>query len=78
VVDALDPPIGAQSVVCWAAFSAAPNGHYVSLLTRNVMLATEGATEPHEQIAWTPPSPTWWMVVWWSTVIGLTGERPGS
>src|SRR5713101_3426314 len=34
-----------------------------------------GLRQPHEQTAWTPPSPTSWMVVWWSTAIGvLTGE----
>ena len=28
-----------------------------------------GLCQPHEQTAWTPASPTSWMVVWWSTAI---------
>jgi hypothetical protein len=37
-----------------------------------------GLRQPHEQAAWTLPSPSWWMVVWWSTAAGpATGERPG-
>src|SRR5712692_1896582 len=34
-----------------------------------------GLRQPHEQTAWTPPSPTSWMVVWWSTAIGLLQRR---
>jgi len=30
-----------------------------------------GLRQPHEQTAWTPPSPSWWMVVQCSTAIGL-------
>src|SRR5439155_24308498 len=30
-----------------------------------------GLHQPHEQTAWTPPSPTSWIVVWWSTAIGV-------
>ncbi len=30
-----------------------------------------GLRQPHEQTAWTPPSPTSWIVVWWSTAIGV-------
>ena len=38
-----------------------------------------GLRQPHEQTAWTPPSPSWWMVVQCSTAIGSpTGKRPGS
>src|SRR5712692_10415008 len=41
-----------------------------------------GLRQPHEQAAWTPPSPTSWMVVWCSTATGLlqvsdrAGQRP--
>src|SRR5215831_4746158 len=30
-----------------------------------------GLRQPHEQTAWAPPSPASWMVVWWSTAIGV-------
>ena len=37
-----------------------------------------GVRQPHEQTAWTPPSPTSWMVVWWSTATGPPRPRyPG-
>src|SRR6266487_149986 len=41
-----------------------------------------GLRQPHEQAAWTPPSPTSRIVVWWSTAIGVlqvndrAGQRP--
>src|SRR6266567_5357081 len=41
-----------------------------------------GLRQPHEQAAWTPPSPSWRMVVWWSTATGAlqvndrAGQRP--
>jgi hypothetical protein len=41
-----------------------------------------GLRQPHEQAAWTPPSPISWIVVWWSTAIGVlwvndrAGHRP--
>src|SRR6516225_1527838 len=38
-----------------------------------------GLRHPQVQAACTPPSPTSWIVVWWSTAIGaLTGGQPGS
>src|SRR6266700_5491499 len=41
-----------------------------------------GLRQPHEQTAWTPPSPSWWLVVSWSTATGVlqvndrAGQRP--
>src|SRR5438034_4903421 len=50
-----------------------------SIVPAVLSVPNTGLRQPHVQTAWTPPSPSSWMVVWWSTATGSSkvNDRAG-